>query len=123
MVDDQQSNVKLLEFALKRTGYTAVSSTLDPCEVTALHTANRFDLIVLDLQMPQLNGFEVMAQLNEIREALPVDILVMSAGSTEKRAALDAGATAFLAKPFKIPDLVAQIHLMLSASMPHDRQP
>ena len=60
IVDDQESNVMLLEQTLRDAGYTAVSSTMNPKEVCALHRKHRYDLILLDLQMPGMDGFEVM---------------------------------------------------------------
>ena len=57
IVDDQEANVSLLEQLLRDAGYTRVASTMDPREVWALHRTHRYDLIVLDLQMPGMDGF------------------------------------------------------------------
>ncbi len=116
IVDDQRSNVRLLEHTLRRAGYVAVTSTTESREVTALHVQNRYDLILLDLQMPELNGFEVMGQLQEIRGAHPVAILVLSADSTQMTAVFEAGADSFLGKPFRLPDVVERVQLMLKTS-------
>jgi CheY-like chemotaxis protein len=62
IVDDQLSNVRLLEHTLRRAGYLDLTSTTDPRTVAALHLEHRYDLILLDLQMPDLNGFQVMQQ-------------------------------------------------------------
>ena len=64
IVDDQASNVELLEEILREAGYTHVSSTMDPHAVAALHREHRYDLILLDLQMPGLDGFQVMEEPN-----------------------------------------------------------
>jgi len=64
IVDDQDANVQLLEQLLSDAGYTRVTSTTNPTEVCALHRKNRFDLILLDLQMPGMDGFQVMEGLN-----------------------------------------------------------
>ncbi len=64
IVDDQEPNVILLEQLLANAGYTSVTSTMNPREVCSLHRKNNYDLILLDLQMPGMDGFEVMAGLN-----------------------------------------------------------
>ena len=57
IVDDLEANVLLLGRMLRGAGYTSVSSTMDPLEVCELHRKNRYDLILLDLQMPGMDGF------------------------------------------------------------------
>ena len=57
IVDDQEANVLLLERVLGEAGYTAVTSTMDPLQVCALHRRHDYDLILLDLQMPVMDGF------------------------------------------------------------------
>lgn len=113
IVDDQPSNVRLLEHTLRRAGYAEVSSTTNPCEVTALHQQNHYDLILLDLQMPNLDGFGVLGQLQEVRPSNPVAVLVISAGAGEMPAALKSGGDGFLAKPFRLPEVVARVEAML----------
>ena len=66
IVDDQAANVSLLERLLRTAGYARVASTMNPREVCALHRANRYDLILLDLQMPGMDGFQVMEGLKGI---------------------------------------------------------
>lgn len=116
IVDDQSSNVRLLEHTLRRAGYLEVMSTTNPCEVTALHLEHRYDLILLDLQMPEMDGFAVLGQLQEIRPTHPVAILVISAGSGDMPEALKSGGDEFLAKPFHLPDVVARVQQMLEAT-------
>jgi CheY-like chemotaxis protein len=113
IVDDQSSNVRLLEHTLRRVGYTEVMSTTQPRDVVAMHVQNRYDLILLDLQMPEMNGFEVMEKLQEIRPQHPVAILVISAEPSDTSAALKAGADRFLAKPFRLPELAERVQQML----------
>lgn len=122
IVDDQGANVRLLMQTLRRAGYLEVASTLEPREVADLHRRDRYHLILLDLQMPHMDGFEVMAALREIRQAHPVVILVISAEPRQMHAALEAGADSFLAKPFRLPDVVGRVELMLSQSfLPNHR--
>jgi DNA-binding response OmpR family regulator len=116
IVDDQPSSVRLLEHTLARGGFVEVSSTGDPCAVAALHLENRYALIILDLQMPEMNGFEVMEELQRVAAAIPVAILVMSADATQKTAALEGGATSFLEKPFVLADVVERVTLMLETA-------
>ena len=115
IVDDQPANIRLLEHTLRRAGYAEVTSTTEPTQVTGLHLQHEYDLILLDLQMPVMNGFEVLAQLQKIRAAHPVSILVLSADGTKTAAALTEGADSFIAKPFKLPDVVEQIRILLTA--------
>jgi CheY-like chemotaxis protein len=111
LVDDQPSNLRLLELALHRAGYSDLVSTSDPREVVTLHQRNQFDLILLDLQMPRMSGFEVMA-------ALPgVPMLVLSADPASLTPALEAGAAGFLAKPFVLAEVVLRVGTMLEKIM------
>jgi len=113
IVDDQKSNVRLLEQTLRRAGYDAVTSTVEPRDVAALHLEHRYDLILLDLQMPEMNGFQVMAQLQEVRAVNPVSILVLSADATQTTTALEGGADSFMGKPFRLPEVVERVQSML----------
>jgi len=74
IVDDQLSNVRLLEHTLRRAGFLDVTSTTDPCAVTNLHLEHAYDLILLDLQMPEMNGFDVMQQLRTTTGEDPGDL-------------------------------------------------
>ena len=116
IVDDQPSNVRLLEHTLRRAGYLEVMSTMDPSTVTALHLQHSYDLILLDLQMPKMDGFAVLGELQKIRPLHPVAVLVISAGSGDMPEALESGGDAFLAKPFLLPDVVARVQQMLQSA-------
>jgi DNA-binding response OmpR family regulator len=113
IVDDQTSNLRLLEQTLRRAGYVDVKSTLDPCEVATLHEQHRFDVILLDLQMPKMSGYEVLAALKQTRTTNPFLVLVISADPAQMVAVLEAGGDSFLAKPFRLPDVVERVRLML----------
>ena len=117
VVDDQEANVALLEQMLAESGYTRVSSTRDPHEVCALHRANRYDLILLDLQMPGMDGFQVMEGLktNEADGYLPV--LVITAQPGHKLRALQAGARDFVSKPFDVVEVRTRIRNMLEVRL------
>jgi PAS domain S-box-containing protein len=117
IVDDQQANVSLLEQTLQGAGYTRVSSTMDPHEVCALHRRNGYDLILLDLQMPGMDGFQVMEGLktNDADGYLPV--LVITAQPGHKLRALLAGARDFIAKPFDLLEVKTRIRNMLEVRL------
>src|ERR1017187_7554625 len=117
IVDDQQSNVSLFEQLLSEAGYTCVASTMNPREVCALHRKNRYDLILLDLQMPDMDGFHVMEGLktNDADTYLPVIVLTAQPG--HKLRALQAGAKDFISKPFDLVEVKTRIHNMLEVRL------
>jgi PAS domain S-box-containing protein len=117
IVDDQQSNVQLLEQMLVEAGFDNVSWTLNSREVRALHGRNCYDLILLDLQMPDMDGFQVMAALrtNEAESYLPVIVLTAQAG--HKVRALQCGAKDFISKPFDLTEVKTRINNMLEVRL------
>jgi PAS domain S-box-containing protein len=117
IVDDQESNVSLIEQLLADTGYTRVTSTMNPQEVCALHRKNRYDLILLDLQMPGMDGFQVMEGLktNDGDGYLPVVVITAQPG--HKLRALQAGAKDFISKPFDLTEIKTRIHNMLEVRL------
>jgi len=117
IVDDQESNVSLLDQLLSEAGYACVASTMNPREVCALHRKNRYDLILLDLQMPGMDGFQVMEGLktNDADGYLPV--LVITAQPGHKLRALQAGAKDFISKPFDLVEVKTRIHNMLEVRL------
>ncbi len=117
IVDDQQSNVQLLEQMLRDAGYTSLSSTMDPFAVCDLHRKNNYDLILLDLQMPGMDGFQVMEGLKEIEQDGYLPVLVITAQPAHKLRALAAGAKDFVAKPFDLVEVQTRIHNMLEVRL------
>jgi PAS domain S-box-containing protein len=117
VVDDQPVNIKLLEQMLNEAGYSFVSSTMNPLEVCSLHRRHRYDLILLDLQMPGMDGFQVMEGLktNESDSYLPV--LVITAQPGHKLQALKAGARDFISKPFDLVEAKTRIRNMLEVRL------
>src|SRR6202790_4000063 len=117
IVDDQESNVRLLEQLLSETGYTCVASTTSPREVCALHRQNRYDLILLDLQMPGMDGFQVIESLktNSADGYLPVLVITAQPGHTLR--AFQAGAKDCISKPFDLVEVKTRIHNMLEVRL------
>ncbi len=117
IVDDQQSNVLLLGKMLRDVGYVCIASTNDPYEVCALHQKNRYDLILLDLQMPGMDGFQVMEGLKEIETDGYLPVLAITAQPDHKLRALAAGAKDFVAKPLDLVEVKTRIHNMLEVRL------
>jgi PAS domain S-box-containing protein len=121
IVDDQEANVILLTRLLRDAGYSNVSSTNQPGEVAALHRRHDHDLILLDLQMPGMDGFAVLETLkaNLGDDYLPVMVLTAQPG--HKLRALQAGAKDFISKPFDLVEVRTRIHNLLEVRMLYRR--
>ena len=119
IVDDQRVNVELLEFLLKSTGYKAVSSTTDPRVVAGWHATHRYDLIILDLQMPGMDGFQVMDALRPLEADAWLPVLVVTAQPDHKLKALESGARDFLSKPIDPVEVLTRIRNMLEVRLLH----
>ena len=117
IVDDQESNVILLEQLLKKAGYQYVTSTMDPREVCSLHLEHGFDLILLDLQMPEMDGFQVMEGIKEIEEYGYSPVLVITAQPDHKLRALKAGAKDFITKPIEAVEFQTRVKNMLEVRL------
>jgi len=117
IVDDQEANVRLLEQMLSSAGYARISSTRDPHAVCALHRDNHYDLILLDLLMPGMDGFQVMEGLKAIETDSYVPVLVITAQPAHKLRALEAGAKDFISKPFDLVEVKTRIHNMLEVRL------
>jgi len=117
IVDDQDANVQLLARMLGEAGYARVASTKNPLEVCSLHRRNSYDLILLDLQMPGMDGFQVMDALktNDADSYLPVIVLTAQPG--HKIRALQSGAKDFISKPFDMVEVKTRIHNMLEVRL------
>ena len=122
LVDDHEENLELLGQVLLWGGYTSVALTRNPREVCDLHRANRYALILLDIEMPGMDGFAVMAGLKQIEvEAgnyLPV--LAITANHAHKSRALESGARDFISKPFDPPEMLRRVYNLLEVRLLHD---
>lgn len=119
IVDDQAAGVLLLERMLRGAGYTAVTSTRNPFEVGELHRTHHYDLILLDLQMPGMDGFQVIDGLKGIETDSYVPVLVVTAQPGHKLRALEAGAKDFITKPFDLAEVLARVYNMLEVRLLH----
>src|SRR4051794_8597166 len=119
IVDDQEANVLLLDRILRGANYTAITSTTDSRKVCELHRVNQYDLILLDLQMPGLDGFEVMEALKEIETEGYLPVLVITAQPEHKLRALKAGARDFVSKPFDVAEVLLRVRNMVEVRLLH----
>jgi DNA-binding NtrC family response regulator len=119
IVDDQAADVRLLERTLQGAGYTSVATTGDPHGVSELHREHSFDLILLDLNMPGMDGFEVMERLKEVEEGGYLPVLVITAEPEHKLRALEVGARDFVSKPFDLAEVLVRVHNMLEVRLLH----
>jgi PAS domain S-box-containing protein len=117
IVDDLEANVLVLEQMLRGAGYIAVTSTTDAREVGARHRRHRADLILLDLQMPVLDGFQVLAALRDFDPE--ANVIVITAEPQHKLRALAAGARDFIAKPFELAEVLARVRNLLEIRLLH----
>lgn len=128
IVDDQPANVTLIEKMLEIDGYINVISTTDPCQVESLYLEQNSDLVLLDLNMPVMDGYQVLAKIREVDPDYPPIIVLTAQSDRESRIkALDLGARDFLAKPFDRVELMTRIRNMLevrilSKAMKHQNE-
>ena len=119
IVDDKKENILLLEQMLRNAGYVSISSTTNPVEVSQLHFKNRYDLILLDLQMPVMDGFQVMESLKDVETEGYLPVLVLTAQPDHKLRALKAGAKDFVSKPFDLAEVLIRVYNMIEVRMLH----
>jgi adenylate cyclase len=119
VVDDQEANVLLIRRTLSGAGYVSITSTMDPHEVSELHRANRYDLILLDLEMPGRDGFQVMESLKEIETGSYLPVLVITAEPQHKLRALSAGAKDFVSKPLDLAEVLMRVYNMIEVRLLH----
>jgi adenylate cyclase len=119
VADDMPANVALLESMLRGAGYSAITTTMDATAVCQLHRQHRYDLILLDLKMPVMDGFKVMEALKEIETEGYLPVLVISAQPDQKLRALRSGAKDFISKPFDLAEVLLRVYNMLEVRLLH----
>ncbi len=119
IVDDQEEHGNALKELLERTGYLNVDATTDPTRVRQLHVENEYKLILLDLQMPGMSGFDVMRDLRALGSDEYLCVFVITGAPSFKLSALKAGAKDFISKPFDPEEVLTRIHNMLEVRLLH----
>jgi cyclic di-GMP phosphodiesterase len=122
IVDDEVVNVLLLEELLRREGYANIHSTTDPRAFFSLFAEAEPDLVLLDLMMPELSGFEVMERLGQLIPAetyLPILVLTADVSRAARHKALTGEATDFLTKPFDHTEVALRIRNLLTTRYFH----
>ena len=114
LVDDEQSIQTLLSYPLRKDGYH-VTSALDGSEALRRFEEGRFDLVILDLMLPQLNGVEVCRHLRS-RSQVPIIMLTAKASETDKGAGLEVGADDYITKPFSMREFRSRVKAALRRS-------
>lgn len=118
VVDDQPVNVKLLEKVLQAEGYPNIISTTDSREAVTLYRQHQCDIVLLDLNMPHIDGFGVMQELQQIAEDYPPILVLTALKDRDSRVrALESGARDFVSKPFDRVELLSRIRNMLEVRM------
>ncbi len=120
VVEDEPSLCQLLVNNLSFEGYS-VEAVADGVPALAAHGAHRADLIVLDLMLPQMDGFEVLRNLREGRDEVPVLMLTARGEEIDRLQGLSLGADDYLVKPFSVLELIARVKAILRRTRPMDR--
>jgi adenylate cyclase len=117
IVDDKRPMVILLERILRSAGYTSVSTATDPKVVEAMHQKNNFDLILLDLVMPDMDGYQVLQALLKVETEDYPPVIVITAHPSQQLQAFQAGARDFIRKPFELSEVLARVRNMLEVRL------
>lgn len=121
IIDDEPANLKLLDKMLSGQGYSNLELIQNPREVLDCYQGSHPDLILLDINMPHLDGFAVMAQLMALQDPLlpPIIVLTAQQGRDYLLRALNSGARDFVSKPFDQVELLARVRNLLDVHLAH----
>jgi DNA-binding response OmpR family regulator len=119
IIDDEPANVMILEETLKQRGFGSIKCVTDSREALESYKSFEPDLVLLDLNMPHFNGFQVIEQLTTVapKNYVPIMMLTAQIDQGTRLRALDAGARDFLTKPFDILEVSLRIQNMLEVSL------
>lgn len=123
IVDDEPINIEVTQVYLEEAGYWQFASTSEPLEAMGLMAARRPDVLLLDLKMPKMSGFEILErmQAENLLKDVPTIVLTSSTDAETKLKALELGATDFLAKPVDPSELMLRVKNTLAAKAYRDR--
>lgn len=121
IVEDEIPLAEMIKINLEVEGFEAIAVG-DGASAVALQGTDPFDLIILDIMLPKMNGFEVLAALRRRDDAVPVLILTARSGNDDRLQGLSGGADDYLAKPFSILELIARVRAILRRSSPNQAQ-
>ena len=118
IIDDQAFNLKVLDKMLRAEGYTNLELIPDSRDTIDLYKKKRPDLIMLDLNMPHLDGYQIMEELKKIdgNNTPPIVVLTAQSSKEHKRKAEALGAKEFITKPLDLRALTVKIEALLKAS-------
>lgn len=121
VVDDNPVNIAIIEKILNHDGYRRIDATTDPTEVAGLYQDNDYDLVLLDVHMPEMNGFDVMAQLTRENpnDYLPILILTADHSEETRNLCLASGAKDFIGKPFDRVEVLLRVRNILEVRILH----
>ncbi|WP_332629090.1 response regulator transcription factor [Halalkalibacter flavus] len=117
IVDDEESIVTLLEFNLEQAGFD-VTTAMDGAKALELATTESFDLLVLDLMLPEMDGLDVCKQLRQNKVTTPILMLTAKDDEFDKVLGLELGADDYMTKPFSPREVVARVRAILRRAQP-----
>jgi PleD family two-component response regulator len=120
IVDDLEFNVHILERILSNAGYNSITTTTNPLEVCDLYRKNRYNLILLDIEMPCMDGFQVLEGLKEVEPDDYLPVIVITGHADYKLRALHIGAKDFISTPFDRDEVLVRVHNMLEIRLLHE---
>lgn len=112
VVDDDDEIRELLEFDLSHSGYT-VDTACDGLEGLNKAVTNHYDIVLLDVMMPKMNGYDVCKNLRKAKPEIPVLLLTAKGTITDKTQGFDCGADDYLVKPFDIQEVLLRVKALL----------
>ena len=121
IAEDEARITSFLEKGLHEQGFTTVVAARGP-DALRLARSGKFDLVILDLGLPEMDGFEVLRGLRALNRALPIIVVTARSGVSDTISGLASGADLYLAKPFRFEELVDQVRALLAAAHSSDDQ-